>query len=165
MGDHDQPARAGLHDDARGVGAWSISHDLSPDEVDIVHGWLSHESYWAKGLPRSVFEKSIANAWIFAMRDGQGRLCGFARLITDKATFAYLCDVFVSADVRGQGAGQYLMSFIMDHPDLQDLRRILLATRDAHQFYTRFGFTPLQNPQVFMHRHDPDVYARLNGTK
>ncbi|WP_198411859.1 GNAT family N-acetyltransferase [Microvirga flavescens] len=163
MGDHDQPARAGLHDHARGLNGWAISHSLSPGEVEIVYGWLSEESYWAKGLPRAVFDKAIANSWLFAMRDEEGRLCGFARLITDKATFAYLCDVFVSADVRGQGAGQFLIRFIIDHPDLQNLRRTVLATRDAHEFYARFGFTSLTNPQIFMQRHDPDVYARLNA--
>jgi N-acetylglutamate synthase-like GNAT family acetyltransferase len=143
---------------------WTIGNALSPEEIDTAYLWISTESYWGKGLPRDVFERSVANSLCFALRDAAGDLRGFARVVTDKATFAYLSDVFVCAGMRGQGAGKALVSAIMEHPELQNLRRWMLATRDAHGFYAQYGFTPLENPERLMARLDQDVYARLSSS-
>ena len=140
---------------------WTVSTELAPDEADIAYRWIASESYWAKGLPRAIFDRSIAHSLCFALRDGEGVLKGFARAVTDRATFAYLADVFICASVRGQGAGKFLIGFIMEHPDLQNLRRWLLATRDAHGLYAQYGFEPLPDPTRIMVRNDPDLYARL----
>jgi GNAT superfamily N-acetyltransferase len=113
-------------------------------------------------MPRDLFERSVANSVCFALRDAAGKLCGFARVVTDKATFAYLCDVFVCSSARGQGAGKALIQAAMDHPELQLLRRWMLVTRDAHRLYEQYGFEPPANPERLMVRHDPDLYARLN---
>jgi len=143
---------------------WVISNTLAPDDIETAYRWISTESYWAKGLPRPIFERSVANSLCFALRDAAGELRGFARVITDKATFAYLCDVFVCADTRGRGAGKALMGAIMGHPDLQNLRRWMLATRDAHGLYAQYGFSALKNPERLMARLDQDVYARLSSS-
>lgn len=141
---------------------WAVSNALSPEDIGTAYGWISSESYWAKGIPREFFERSIANSVCFALRDEAGNLRGFARVVTDKATFAYLCDVFVCASVRGQGAGRVLMNAVMEHPDLQLLRRWMLVTRDAHRLYAQYGFELPANPERLMVRHDPDLYARLS---
>lgn len=141
---------------------WTTSNALSPKEIETAYRWISTESYWSKGLPRDVFERSVANSLCFALRDAAGSLRGFARVVTDKATFAYLCDVFVCAGTRGQGGGKALIGAIMAHPELQNLRRWMLATQDAHGLYAPFGFGPLENPERLMARLDPDVYARLS---
>jgi GNAT superfamily N-acetyltransferase len=162
LGDHDQSSRTDLYDGPGRVGpdGWSVGCELTGTEADLAYRWLSQESYWAAGLPRGVFDRAIANSLIFTLRDPDGRLRGIARIITDRATFAYLCDVFIDPACRGQGIGQWLMGRILDQPDLKDLRRILLATRDAHGFYEKFGFTPLARPENLMHRHDPGLYQR-----
>jgi GNAT superfamily N-acetyltransferase len=140
-----------------------VSNVLAPHESDIAYRWIASESYWAKGLPRPFFDRSVANSLCFALRDREGSLRAFARFVTDKATFAYLGDVFVCPSVRGQGAGKALMRAIMDHPDLQLLRRWMLVTRDAHGLYAQFGFEPPANPERMMVRVDPDLYARLSA--
>jgi N-acetylglutamate synthase-like GNAT family acetyltransferase len=162
LGDHDQPPRPDLHDGAGRLGPYTISHELPPGEADLAYRWISQESYWAAGVPRPVFDRAMANSLKFVLRDADGHLCGIARVVTDRATFAYLCDVFIREDARGEGAGRRLLKAVLDHPDLQNLRRMILATRDAHELYRKFGFTPLNRPEVFMQRHDPDVYGRLN---
>lgn len=138
--------------------SWTVTHDLSPQEADKIYRWLSEESYWAKGLPRDVFERSLAHSLCFVLRNEDGGLTGFARMITDQASFAYLCDVFIDPERRGEGGGKALMRAIMEHPNLQGLRRMMLATRDAHHLYAQFGFEPLNKPEIFMQRHDPHVY-------
>ncbi len=145
------------------MSGWTISNILSQDEIEKAYRWISMESYWAKDLPWSIFERSVANSLCFALRDAAGELRGFARVVTDKATFAYLCDVFICASVRGQGAGKALVSTIMEHPDLQLLRRWMLATRDAHSLYARYGFEGLEKPERIMVRLDQDIYARLSS--
>ncbi|HZH10149.1 MAG TPA: GNAT family N-acetyltransferase [Microvirga sp.] len=145
------------------MSGWTISNTLSPAEIETAYRWISTESYWAKGLPRSFFERSVANSLCFALRDAGGELRGFARVVTDKATFAYLCDVFICETMRGRGAGKALMSAIMEHPELQDLRRWMLATRDAHGLYAQYGFSALENPERLMQRLDQDIYARLSS--
>ncbi|PVE23818.1 GNAT family N-acetyltransferase [Microvirga sp. KLBC 81] len=145
------------------MSGWTVSNTLSTGEIDTAYRWISTESYWANGLPRAFFERSVANSLCFALRDAAGDLRGFARVVTDRATFAYLCDVFVCASIRGQGAGKALVSAIMEHPELQNLRRWMLGTRDAHGLYARYGFSPLEDPERLMARLDPDIYARLSS--
>ena len=115
-------------------------------------------TYWAKGIPAATVEKALAHSLCFALLDGD-RLAGFARVISDHATIAYLGDVFVLPEYRGRGLSKWLVECVMGHPELQGLRRWLLATSDAHGLYGKFGFTPLKRPENFMERHDPNVYG------
>lgn len=135
-----------------------VTTDPGKIDRDLVHGFLA-QSYWSKGLPREVFERAIANAVCFSVYDG-GAQVGFARVVTDRATFAYLADVFVLGSHRGRGLSKLLMQTIVAHPELQGLRRWVLATRDAHGLYARYGFTPLHQPEAFMERWNPEVYQR-----
>jgi GNAT superfamily N-acetyltransferase len=114
-------------------------------------------SYWAYGITRETVASSIANSLCFGLFDGSAQI-GFARVISDRATFAYLCDVYVSEDYRGRGLGKWLLEVVTSHPDLKRLRRFVLATRDAHGLYEKFGFTPLNKPEIFMEIFSPDVY-------
>jgi len=135
-----------------------LSTDKSKIDVAVVHDFLS-QSYWADNIPLEVVQRSIDNSLCFAMYH-KGELIGFARTITDFATFAYLADVFIVPGKRGKGLSKWLMEVIMGHPKLQGLRRFTLATRDAHGLYTQFGFTPFDKPERWMQKHDPDVYKR-----
>lgn len=125
-------------------------------EMAVIHGFLS-QSYWAKGIPQATLQKALQNSLCFGLFDGEQQV-GFARMVTDKATFAYLADVFVLESHRGHGGAKTLMTAIMDHADLQGLRRMLLATRDAHSLYRQFGFTDLARPEIMMELHRPDIY-------
>lgn len=145
------------------MSSWSVSTELTSKEEDIVFRWISQDSYWANGIPRAVFERSLANSLCFALRDRDQTLRGFARTVTDSATFAYLADVFIDPSERGKGAGHFLLESIVNHPKLQNLRRWLLATKDAHALYARYGFEALPDPSVIMARNDPDIYARLGA--
>ena len=139
--------------------------DTDPGRLDraVIHRWLSEESYWAKGVPRQVVDRAIDNSLCFGAYV-DGAQVGFARMVTDRATFAYLADVFVLPEHRGKGYSQRLMDAILAHPDLQGLRRLLLATSDAHGLYAKYGFSPLSKPATFMERYRPDVYqAPLPG--
>jgi GNAT superfamily N-acetyltransferase len=140
------------------MSACHVTTDPARIDRDLVHGFLA-ESYWSKGIPREVFERSIANALCFSLYDGAAQV-GFARVVTDHATFAYLADVFVLASHRGRGLSKLIMETIIAHPDLQGLRRWVLATRDAHGLYARYGFAPPAEPDRFMERWDPQVYQR-----
>ena len=133
-----------------------ITTDRSAFDLDLIHGFLAN-SYWAKNIPRSVVLKSIENALCFGMFL-EGRQIGFARLITDRATFAYLADVFVVEECRGRGFGGDLLRGILDHPEVKGVRRILLATKDARELYRKFGFTELANADEFMTIHRPGIY-------
>lgn len=135
-----------------------IDTDRSRLDIALIHEFLTR-SYWAKGIPADVVRKSIENSLCFGAYDGD-RMVGFARIITDFATFAYLADVFVIESHRGRGVSVRLMEAIIAHADLQGLRRWTLATRDAHGLYEKFGFRPLASPERFMERHDPGVYER-----
>ena len=105
------------------MSGWSITGDLSDEEIKIVYRWIANESYWAKGIPRSIFERALAHSLCFALCDETGTMRGFARTVTDRATFAYLADVFIDASARGRGAGKFLLDAVLNHPDLQNLRR------------------------------------------
>ena len=135
-----------------------IDTDKARLDVDVIHGFL-RESYWATGIPRAVVERSIVGSLCFGVYV-DGVQAGFARIISDSATFAYLADVFVLDAFRGQGLSKRLMETIVTHPRLQGLRRWSLATLDAHGLYAQFGFTPLTKPECHMERVDPTVYTR-----
>ena len=140
--------------------AYFISTNQEKLDMDVIYKYLSQESYWAKGIPKSVVEKSIANSLCFGVYCGSAQV-GFARLITDKATFAYLGDVFVLPGHRGKGLSKWLMQAIHAHPELQNLRRWWLGTKDAHDLYEQFGWTRITDDVAkrFMQKHNPDVYT------
>jgi GNAT superfamily N-acetyltransferase len=151
------------------MSACFVTTDPARIDRDLVHGFLA-ASYWSKGIPREVFERSLANALCFSLYDGAAQV-GFARVVTDRATFAYLADVFVLQAHRGRGLSKVIMEAVVAHPDLQGLRRWVLATRDAHGLYARYGFTPLAEPARFMERWigrstsaEPAPFARAQRT-
>jgi GNAT superfamily N-acetyltransferase len=126
-----------------------VVRDLRPGDHDIVYRFLSEEAYWSQGEPRDIFDRSIENSLTFAAYAGD-ELAGFARVVTDRATFAWLCDVFVVPEHRGNGVAKLLMNEVVAHPDLARVRNFALATRDAHGLYARYGFTPLAEPARWM---------------
>jgi GNAT superfamily N-acetyltransferase len=134
---------------------FTISTDPARLDLEAVCGFLSN-SYWAKDRTRPTIERSLRNSLVFGLYAGD-RMVGMARVITDYATFAWLCDVFVHPDYRGQGIGKFLVESTLAHPDLQGLRRWMLATRDAHGLYSQFGYQPLQNIERWMERFNPDA--------
>lgn len=138
-------------------GEYLVSDDSGKVSVDAVHRFLSEESNWSKRIPRAAVEKSIANSLCFTLLKGDEQI-GFARVITDRATIAYLGDVYVVNAFRGKGLSKWLMDCVMSHPDLQNLRRWILVTGDAHGLYGRYGFTQLAAPDRYMEKHDPAVY-------
>ncbi len=125
-------------------------------DIETIHGFL-HESYWARGIPRSIMERAVANSLCCGLYHESHQI-GFARAVTDRATFAYLADVFVLESYRGRGLGKWLTSCILAHPELQGLRRVLLVTADAHELYRQQGFRPLPQPERFMEIHAPNIY-------
>lgn len=128
---------------------YTITTEKSRLEIDMIHRFLSEDSYWAKNIPRDLVERSIDNSLCFGVFDGR-RQIGFARVITDYATFAYVGDVFVLDAYRGRGVSKQLMQAIREHPQLQGLRRWHLLTRNAHRLYGQFGFQPLASPEWHM---------------
>ncbi len=140
-------------------GDFELSTDPTRLDRALVHHFLSEQSYWAKGVPREVVDRSIEHSLCFGVFRGDEQVA-FARVVTDRATFAYLADVFVLPEWRADGLGQWMIGVVIRHPELQGLRRFLLATKDAHGLYARFGFSPLANPARLLERLDPDVYAR-----
>ena len=137
---------------------FEISTDVTRLDIALIHEFLSR-SYWAQGRRRSVVERAIRNSLCFGVYS-RDRQVGFARVVTDRAVFAYLMDVFVLPEFRGRGISKALMQTIMDHPDLQNLRLFLLATRDAHGLYARFGFRELEHVDRFMAIQDPHSDSR-----
>ena len=128
-------------------------------DIDLIHSFLTR-SYWAEGISKEIIRRSIEGALCFGVFENDKQV-GFARMITDKATFAYLADVFIIGEYRGLGLSKWLMEVIMSYPDLQGLRRMMLATRDAHELYKKFGFTLLNNVDRWMHIHHPDIYKAI----
>ena len=137
---------------------YRITDDPGEIDVEAVHGFLVG-SYWARGVSREVVARSIRHSLAFGVLLG-GRTVGFARVVTDRATFAYLADVFIDEPDRGRGLGVWLVETVLSHPDLRGLRRWLLVTRDAHGLYRRFGFREVADPSTLLTRHDPDIYTR-----
>ena len=136
---------------------YQVSSDPQLLDVEIIHGFLS-QSYWAKNIPRELMDRAIRNSLCFGVYLGK-KQAGFARVITDQATFAYLADVFILPEHRNRGLSKMMMDFIVADPRLQGLRRFLLATLDAHGLYRQFGFQPLSHPEHFMTIHKPDLYS------
>jgi GNAT superfamily N-acetyltransferase len=130
--------------------------------MPLIHDFLSNRSYWAEGRPLEVVRRALANALCFGLYE-RGRQVGLARVVTDRATFAWLCDVFVLEAYRGRGLSKWLIACVLSHPALRGLRRILLGTRDAHGLYERFGFQPLADPARFMEVFRADAYG-VQGT-
>ena len=141
--------------------AIEITTELSRIDLDRVHAWLARKSYWAGEMPREVLDRAVRGSLCFAAIEGHATI-GFARVISDRATFAYVSDVFVDRQRRGIGIGKLLMAAIVAHPQLQELRLWLLATADAHGLYARYGFTSPAAPQRYMERRDAEVYKRLS---
>jgi GNAT superfamily N-acetyltransferase len=138
-------------------GEFSVSTDRARLNLDVIHGFLTN-CYWAKGIPREVVARSNEHSLCFGIYDGSGAQLGFARVISDFATIAYIGDVFVLDTHRGRGLGKWLMECITQHPALQNLRRWILTTRDAHGLYSQVGFTPVKSPERYMELQRPDVY-------
>ena len=141
------------------IKGFRISSDRDEMDFEAIHAFIV-ESYWARGIPRETLQRAIENSLCFGVFTEHGEQIGFARAVTDTATFAYLADVYVLEAHRGQGLSKWLMQEILSHPGLQGLRRISLATQDAHGLYARFGFTPLSNPETLMELWNPDVYGK-----
>jgi len=137
-----------------------VTTDLSRIDLDRVHDWLARKSYWAGEMPRRVFDRAVRGSLCFGAIE-QEETVGFARVITDRATFAYLSDVFVDPECRGLGISKVMMAAIVIHPELQSLRLWLLATADAHGLYAQYGFTSPTVPQRYMERRDAEVYRRM----
>ena len=140
-------------------GEFVISTDPARLDLDVIHDFLNN-CYWAKSIPRDVVARSIEHSLCFGIYDVSGAQVGFARVVSDFTTVAYLGDVFIVESHRGQGLSKWMIECVMEHPALQNLRRWILLTRDAHELYSRFGFTPLQSPQRYMELHNADIYER-----
>ena len=137
-------------------GGFTVSTDPARLDVDAFHAFLA-TSYWAEGIPRETVERSLRNSLCFGLYEGD-RQTGLARVVTDRVTFAYLCDVYVLPELRGRGLGIWLMECVMAHPDLQGLRRFSLVTRDAHELYRPFGFQEVRSPELHMEIVRPGIY-------
>ena len=140
------------------MGRFLISTDRAKLDLDVIHKFLTR-SYWAAGIPRATVARSIENSLCFGVYDSSNQV-GFARVISDFTTYAYVADVFILEPYRERGLGKELMASIMAHPQLQGLRRWSLATRDAHGLYEQFGFTALENPSRSMEIVDWELYSR-----
>ena len=134
-----------------------VTTDRSRLDLDVIHGFLTR-SYWARGIPRETVARSLEHSLCFGAFEGD-RQVGFARVVTDRATFAYVCDVFALESARGRGVGKSLMAAIRAHPELQGLRRWTLATRDAHGLYRQFGFSAPTYPERQMEVLEKDLYG------
>jgi GNAT superfamily N-acetyltransferase len=132
---------------------YTVSTDPSLLDFEMIYDYLSHRSYWAQGRPREMQEQAMRNSLCFGVYASDGRQAGFCRVVTDYATFAWLCDVFVLESERGKGLGKLLVQAVVDEPKLQGLRNFILATRDAHALYQRYGgFNRLNKPDHWMER-------------
>lgn len=139
-----------------------ISTDRSRVDLNVVHNFLSH-CYWAKGITRETVARSIEHSLCFGVYEGITQV-GFARVVSDFATVAYLGDVFILESHRGRGLSKWMMGCVTRHPALQNLRRWILLTRDAHGLYSQFGFAPIKAPERYMELHQPNVYERPQET-
>lgn len=139
-----------------------ISTDPDRLDIDAIHAYLTR-SYWASGISRDLVQRSIQGSLCFGVYMEKAQI-GFARVITDRAIFAYLADVYVLETYRGLGLAKWLMSVVMTHPDLQGLRRFMLVTRDAHGLYEQYGFRPIESPRRHMEIVRLDVYGGVSGT-
>ena len=136
----------------------SISTDKKKLDLDMIHGFLSGQSYWAKGIPMKLVKKSIKHSICFGVFVGKKQV-GFARVVSDRATFAYIADVFILEDYRGQGLSRALMQAITSHKKFQNFRRWMLISADAHFLYEKFGFNVVAKPERFMEKHKSNMYV------
>ena len=154
----------------RSQGTFRITTDVAAMDLDAIHAYLTR-SYWSEGIPRDVVARAMAGSLCFGLLESVGssgssdpptreRQIGFARVVTDRATFAYLCDVYVLEEYQGRGLGTWLIGELMTHPDLQGLRRFNLATRDAHTLYEKCGFSALSSPEGHMEIARPGLYLK-----
>jgi ribosomal protein S18 acetylase RimI-like enzyme len=148
----------------RGIGAYDISSDPARLDLDAIHAYLSR-SYWSPGIPRELVERGVRNSLCFGAYQRTGGQVGFARVVTDHATFAYLCDVYVLEEHRGRGLAKALMRAIVGHPAFSGARRVMLATRDAHGLYRRFGFDDVTRNTTLMEIVRPNLYAAGSGSR
>ena len=132
-------------------GAYLITTEKGRLDLETIHSFLK-TSYWALGIPAETVRRSVENSLTFGLFADEGQV-GFARVVTDYATFAYLADVFVLESYRGRGLGKWMMEVVFSHPELQGLRRWMLATRDTHELYREYGFTELEAPRIFMEKY------------
>ncbi len=139
-------------------GEFILSWDPAAQQAERIHAYLT-QSYWAEGIPLALVKKSLEHSLCFGVFT-QGEQIALSRVITDRATYMYLCDVYVLEPYRGQGLAGWMMEAILAHPDLQGLRRFSLATRDAHKLYARYGFTPLSKPESMMEMLRPALYKK-----
>jgi GNAT superfamily N-acetyltransferase len=137
-----------------------ISDDPSRFDLVRTHAWIGGESYWARGIPLEVFRRAVTESLTVGAYLESGDMAAMARVVTDRATFGWVCDVFVDSGSRGLGLGKRVVTYLMAHPDLQGFRRLHLATRDAHSLYAQFGFGPLTGVDSWMEIRDLDVYRR-----
>lgn len=137
-------------------GEYTISTDQSRLNISLIHDYISNDSYWGKGRAREVVERSIEHSIAFGVYKGDEQV-GFARIVTDYATFAWVADVFIVPEHRGRGLSKWLMEVSIGHPKLQGFRRWVLATKDAQGLYEQFGFTKLLRPERWMERPDPNM--------
>jgi ribosomal protein S18 acetylase RimI-like enzyme len=142
------------------IEGFTITSDGEEMDLSAIHAFLS-SSYWAKGIPRETMQRALENSLCFGVFNASGSQIGFARAISDFATYAYIADVYVLEEYRGMGLSKWLMQEVMTHPGLQGLRRITLATQDAHGLYEKYGFEPLAKPEIFMETCNPSVYNNL----
>ena len=140
-------------------GRYLVSTDRARLDIKAVHAFLSTSSYWAQGRSFETVARAVENSLPFGLYDGE-RLIGFARVVTDHATFAWLADVYVLEEFRGEGLGKFLVETVLNYPDFRALRRWLLGTRDAHGLYRQFGFTEIEEPQFYMHRVNDNPQGR-----
>lgn len=140
--------------------SYEVSDDPARFDLARGHAWISGESYWAEGVPFETFAKSCAGSLTVGAYADDGTMVAMARVVTDRATFGWVCDVFVDQTHRGAGIGKLIMAYLKAHPDLQGFRRLHLATRDAHELYRQYGFTELTGVANWMEIRDPDVYRR-----
>ncbi len=138
-------------------GEFTISTDLNRLQIDAIHKFLSEKSYWAKERTHEQTERAIENSLPFGVYKNENQI-GFARVVTDYATFAYLGDVYILEEFRGKGLSKWLMETVLSHPDLQGFRRWILATADAHGLYEQFGFSALKFPERWMEKSAPNAY-------
>jgi len=138
---------------------YEISTDPAHIDVAAVHAFLSTEAYWSAGIPLEVVRRAVEGSIVFGLYRG-GEQVGFTRVVSDRATFAWICDVYVLDGHRGKGLGKWLMECVMSHPELQGLRRWMLATRDAHGLYRQYGFTDLHDATRYLELWDPAIYRR-----
>jgi GNAT superfamily N-acetyltransferase len=137
-------------------GEFEVSDDRARLDRAALHRFIGG-TYWAEGIPRTTLDKALENSLCLGLYRGQEQL-GIARVVTDRATFGYLCDVFVAPGHRGSGLGKWLVACVLEHPDLAGLRRLCLMTRDAHSLYQAQGFEPMRDPTRYLEIHRPDVY-------